>query len=148
MPNAAAIYAMAKTIFEKELMPYMEHGNRLAQELYVNLPLPWTLIPAVTEFDEAAMFRKEWGPDNNEDFVISGSSAVDMDTLEDIMSTMSPVTRWREANPEAVGTEKDITRIFRREIERLLQEAGVEKGKEIYTGSLTAALLMVKKKKV
>jgi hypothetical protein len=35
---------------------------------------------------------------------------------------------------------------MRREIERLSQEAGVEKGKGVLKGSLTGVLLMVKKK--
>ena len=72
--------------------------------------------------------------------------AVDMDTLEKIVSTMSPIQRWREAHPDAVGTERDIARMQRREIERLLHEAGVEKGKEVATGTVRAALIMVKKK--
>jgi trans-aconitate 3-methyltransferase len=37
-------------------------------------------------------------------------------------------------------------RIIRREIERLLHEAGVEKGKEVVKGSLKGVLLIVKKK--
>jgi hypothetical protein len=54
--------------------------------------------------------------------------------------------RWRDAHPDAVGTERDIIRIMRRVIERLLHEAGVEKGKEMIQASLKGVLMMVKKK--
>ncbi len=66
--------------------------------------------------------------------------------MERILGTMSPVQRWREAHPDAVGTERDVIRVMRREIERLLHEAGVEEGKEVVKGSLRGVLLMVKKK--
>jgi hypothetical protein len=69
-----------------------------------------------------------------------------MDTMEKIFSTASPVQRWRDAHPDAVGTDRDIVKIMRSEIERLLHEVGVEKGKELIKGSLTGVLLMVKKK--
>ena len=58
---------------------------------------------------------------------------------------MSPVQRWREAHPEAVGTERDVVRTMMNEIERLLHEAGVEKGKEVVKGNLTGVMLMAKK---
>lgn len=69
-----------------------------------------------------------------------------MDTFEKMMSTGSPVTRWRQANPDLVGTEKDVLAILRKEIERLLQEVGVKKGEEKVKGSVLGALLVVKKK--
>ena len=133
-------------ISERELKPFFETGNLLARDLYVNLPLPWTLASPIANFDEASFFRKEWGPDNCEEFFEGGELAADMDKLEGILGTMSPVQRWREAHPDAVGTERDVVRIIRREIERLLHEAGVEKGKEVIKGSSDGVLLMVKKK--
>jgi len=39
-----------------------------------------------------------------------------------------------------------VVRMLRREMERLLYEAGVEKGKEKVKGSVQGALLVVKKK--
>jgi SAM-dependent methyltransferase len=145
MPNAAAIQAFAMDLNEREIRPFVAPGNLLMKELYVDLPLPWTLTPPIPDFDDA-MFRKEWGPDTSEDFFVSGPDSISMDRFERIMSTMSPITRWRDAHPDAVDTDDDIVKIWRRGIERLLHEAGVEKGKEMYTGSMTAVLLMVKKK--
>ena len=72
--------------------------------------------------------------------------SVDLDTMEKIMSTVSPIQRWREAHPDAIGTDRDYVKMQRSVIERSLQEAGVEKGKEIVKGSVTGVLLMVKKK--
>jgi len=145
-PNAAAIQAALDDVEERELKPFIEPGNLLAQNLYLDLPLPWTLAPPVADFDEAAFFRKEWGPDNGEEFFVGGGLTADLDTMERILGTMSPVQRWREAHPDAVGSERDVARIMRRKIERLLHEAGVEKGKEVLKGNLKGVLIMVKKK--
>lgn len=142
-PNAAAIQAAMNRYQEEHLKPYYVPGNLLTRNRYVDLPLPWTLACSVSEFDETTFFRKEWSP--GEQFFL-GLSGVDMDTFEKIMATGSPVTRWRQANPDAVGTERDVLRMLRREIESLLHEAGVEKGKEIVKGSMHGVVLMVKKK--
>jgi SAM-dependent methyltransferase len=146
MPNAAAIQAAMEDVEVRDLMPFLEPGNLLALNLYVDLPLPWTLAPPVADFDETTFFRKEWGPENSEEFFAGGGLTADLDKMDRVLGTMSPVQRWREAHPDAVGTERDVVRIMRREVERLLHEAGVEKGKEVVKGSLSGVLLMVKKK--
>jgi SAM-dependent methyltransferase len=143
MPNAAAIQAAMDQSQEQHLKPYYEPGNLLARDRYVDLPLPWTLAQPVPEFDESAFFRKDW--DVAESFFV-GQSEVDLDTFEKMMGTSSVMTRWRQAHPDAVGTERDVVRILRREIERLLHEVGVEKGKETVKGTMRGALLIVKKK--
>lgn len=143
MPNAAAIQAAIEQHQESHLKPYYTPGSILAHNRYVDLPLPWMLEQPVPEFDESTFFRKDW--DDGEKFVV-GPSEVDLDIFEKLMATASNVTRWREAHPDDVGTERDVLRILRREIERLLHEAGVEKGKEKLKGTVHGALLMVKKK--
>ena len=146
VPNATAIQAAIDDIEERDLKPFFEPGNLLTRSLYLDLPLPWTLSPPIADFDEITFFRKEWGPNDSEEFLIGGGLTVNMDTMEKVLGTGSPVQRWREAHPDAVGTERDVVRVMRREMERLLHEAGVEKGKEIVKGNLRAVLLMVKKK--
>jgi trans-aconitate 3-methyltransferase len=143
MPNAAAIQAAMDKHFEQYLKEFEAPGNVLTRNRYVGLPLPWTLVQPVPEFDEGSFFRKDW--DGTDNFV-GGLPEADLDTFEKAMSTASPVTRWRQANPDAVGTERDVVRILRREIERLLHEAGVEEGKETAKGYVTGTLLMLKKK--
>lgn len=147
VPNAAAINAVTGKIEEECLAPFFGAGNRLTRNLYSTIGLPWTVSPPVPEFDETTFCRKEWGVEgNDESFFENKHMVFDMDTLEKLLGTASPVTRWREANPELAGTENDVIRRMRREIERLLHEAGVEKGKERIRGGEAGVLLMVKKR--
>lgn len=147
VPNAAAINAVVKKMHEEELSQFYEPGNLLTRNLYMTIGLPWTVDPPVPEFDESALFRKEWGTESNdESFFEMRQMIFHLDTVEKMLGTASPVTRWREAHPEAAGTEKDVIRKMRREVEKLLHEAGVEKGKETVRGDKAGVLLMVKKK--
>lgn len=143
MPNAAAIQTAIDIYLERDLMPYYEPGNRLSRNRYVDLPLPWTLELPVGEFNKGSLFRKDWGV--GETFFM-GETEVDFNMFEKIMATASPQTRWRQAHPELAGTDQDVLRILRREIERLLHEVGVEKGKEMIKGTVNGTLLVVKKK--
>ncbi|ROW07474.1 hypothetical protein VPNG_07054 [Cytospora leucostoma] len=146
VPNAAAINAAVKEIEEEELLPFFEPGNLLTRSLYSNIGLPWTVEPRVPDFDESALFRNEWGTEDNDVSFYEGAQVtLDLDTLEKMLGTSSPVTRWREAHPGAVGTEKDVIRRIRRVVETLLHEAGVEKGKELVRGGEGGVLIMVKR---
>lgn len=147
MPNAAAIQAACDEHEERYVMPFYEPGNFMCRNLYIDLPLPWTVTPPVADFEKASFHRQEWGPENAaEEFFEGGGFTVDFDKMEMIYSTASPIQRWREAHPDAVGTEKDVIRMLRRKTERLLHEAGVEKGKEMIKGNVRGVLIMVKKK--
>lgn len=61
------------------------------------------------------------------------------------MGTLSPVTRWREANPEKVGTEKDILKKLVARIGELLREGGQKAGEERVRGYACAAVLLFKR---
>lgn len=143
IPNAVAIQAAIDRHNEEKLMPYFEPGNLLVRGRYADLPLPWNLAQPVAEFDRSTFLRKDW--DVDEQFYV-GEPEVNLDMLEKILATGSPVTRWRQAHPEAVGTERDVVKMLRKEIERLLHEAGVEPGKEKVKGAMKGMLLMVKRK--
>lgn len=147
VPNFAAVQSAIDKL-EDLLKEYMLPGNLLVHNLYAELPLPWTLPEPVLGFDEANFLRKEWNTGSisepDEPFFASQPPA-DLRTLEMVLGTTSPVARWREAHPDAVGTERDVVRIMRREIERILHEAGVEKGKEILKGGVAGVLLVVKR---
>ncbi|KAJ5198213.1 uncharacterized protein N7498_007330 [Penicillium cinerascens] len=142
VPNAAAMQAEIDQIEEDHLRPYFEPGNFLTRGHYTDLPLPWTLDPSVAGFEKSDFFRKDWNLD--ERFYVTEPD-VPLDMFEKMIGTTSPVTRWREANPDAVGTEKDVVRLFRRAIERHLHAAGVEKGKEMIRGASCGVVLVVKK---
>jgi trans-aconitate 3-methyltransferase len=149
MPNYAAIQAAIVEYEERYLKPYFVPGNLLTRNLYITLPLPWTVVPPVPDFEESSFFRKEWskGEENaTSGGFFAGQKTFNLESLEKVLGTTSPVARWREANADAVGTENDVVRLLTTEIARLLHEAGVEKGKEVIRGGLGGALLMVKKR--
>ncbi|KAL4912913.1 S-adenosyl-L-methionine-dependent methyltransferase [Aspergillus aurantiobrunneus] len=144
-PNAAAIQARIEQL-EADLQPYFLRGNLLTRGLYKELELPWMVEPVVEGFDEEAFWRMDY--DSTERFLAVGVSEVDVGALERMMGTMSPVTRWREEHLGKEGTEGDIVRVFRRDVERLLREGGMESGKERLRGSAQGFLLVVKKQSV
>lgn len=143
VPNYEAMQVEVDQIETEYLRPYFEPGNLLTRDRYASLPLPWTLDPPVAGFDQSDFFKQDW--DIAENFLAINPD-VPLDMFEKMIGTMSPVTRWREANPDAVGTEKDVVRVYRRAIERHLHAAGVEKGKETVRGAMQGVVLVVKKK--
>ncbi|KPM38707.1 hypothetical protein AK830_g7850 [Neonectria ditissima] len=142
-PNAEAIQAAMDKHNEDHLVRYYEPGNILTRNRYSTLPLPWTLAQPVGEFDEASFLRKDWAPG---EVFFTGEQEVDLDMFEKMITTGSPQTRWHQAHPQLVGTDRDVVKVLRKNIERLLHEAGVEKGKEVLRGTVQGTLLIVKKK--
>jgi hypothetical protein len=146
MPNHEAIQVAVDqldVIVEKHMLP----GNLMVRGLYRDLALPWNVDPAVSAFDTESFVRKEWctGPDEETNF-FEHQPPINLDIMELMIGTASPVTRWREAHPEAVGTEDDVVRQVRRKIEKILTDAGVERGKEMLKGDMTGVLLLFRKK--
>ncbi|QDS69501.1 hypothetical protein FKW77_006916 [Venturia effusa] len=145
VPNHVAIQK-AVDDHEKEYMePYFAPGNFMVKNLYRDLILPWDLEVPEEVFDEKTLFRKEWDW-TEDDGVDSEKPPITMGMVEKLLETASPVTRWKEAHPELVGTEKDAVKVIIAEIKRLLHEVGVEEGKEFIKGVLGGVLLVVKKK--
>jgi trans-aconitate 3-methyltransferase len=145
-PNHVKIQAALDKIEQDYLIPYFEPGNVLTRNLYRNLPLPWTSTPSVSGFDEASFVRKEWADGENEEFYSTGTMTLNLDMVEKILATASPVQRWREGNPDKVGTSEDVLKKMRAAIEEGLYEAGVPKGEEKVSGSPDGVLLLVKTK--
>ncbi|KAH7161098.1 hypothetical protein EDB81DRAFT_839494 [Dactylonectria macrodidyma] len=146
-PNGVAIKAVVEEIFATELRPFSKLGSTLTHDLYVDLPLPWTLEAPVEGFDKGSFFRKEWNKhrDGEEDDQVGTGKIVTTEEYESLTGTSSTVTRWREAHPGKAETEEDIARKMRRRIESLLHEVGVKPGEEVLTGQVAIVLLMVKK---
>ncbi|KAK2731953.1 hypothetical protein FQN55_004404 [Onygenales sp. PD_40] len=150
VPNAGAIQSALEGK-EVELREFYKDGTWVSRGLYVDLPMPWAGEgegEGEGVFEEGSLFRREWGVgEEEEEFFGRGPMTVDMDAMEKVLATMSPIQRWREAHPDVeVGSERDIARVFRREVERLLHEVGVERGKEVVRVGIKGVLLMVKKK--
>ncbi|OTA98987.1 hypothetical protein M426DRAFT_27957 [Hypoxylon sp. CI-4A] len=146
-PNGAAIKAVVDEIFANELQSFSKLGSTLTHDLYVDLPLPWTLEVPVKGFDRKSFFRKEWNKnrDGAEKDELDTGKVVTTEEFENLTSTNSTVTRWREAHPNKAGTEEDVARKMRRRIESLLHDVGVQPGEEVLTGQVAIVLLMVKK---
>ncbi|KAK8023191.1 methyltransferase domain-containing protein [Apiospora marii] len=145
MPNHEAVTAVLHHYDEHYLRPHYQPGNFAASDLYRNFTYPWDMDPPLPAFDQASFFRKEWDPKAWEsDFIIQPPA--NLDTMEKVMATVSPVQRWREAHPDLAGTDKDMVKMMRRDIEKILHEAGVEKGKESLKVGIAAVLVMTKKK--
>ncbi|KIL83734.1 hypothetical protein FAVG1_13010 [Fusarium avenaceum] len=146
LPNHEAIQAVIDEL-DVTLEDYLLPGNILVRDLYRELALPWTLPSPVSAFDPDSFVRKEWntGPDAETQFY-EKQPPMSLDVLEMALGTGSPVTRWREDHPEAVGTEDDVVRQLRRKIEKILSEAGEEEGKDMVTGDVTGVLLLFRKK--
>lgn len=145
MPNHTSIQAVIDEL-DDSLAEHMLPGNILSRDMYRGMPLPWTLETPVSEFEEASFVRKEWntGPGSESTNFYAQNQPIPIKMLEAVLGTASPVTRWREANPDAVGTESDIVRVTRRRVEQILRDGGVEEGKELLKGDVTGVLLMVK----
>ncbi|KAF2875902.1 S-adenosyl-L-methionine-dependent methyltransferase [Massariosphaeria phaeospora] len=143
MPNADAIQNAMEKHRDDHLLPYFEPGNWMTRGRYVDLPLPWTLDQPVEDFQESQFVRKDWVP---EEPFFAVDVEMSLDQWEKITATSSPETRWRQANPDLAGTERDIVKVLRKTVERLQQEAGVEAGKEKVKGTVLGILLMFKKR--
>jgi trans-aconitate 3-methyltransferase len=146
MPNSDAIQACFDKLEKQYLEPYYEPGNFLARDMYRGLPMPWNLNPPEKAFDKSTFSQKIWDGTVDEDMFFVSPMTVDMDKMEMVYSTTSPIQRWRDAHPDTVGTENDVVKLIRKEVEQTLQEAGMEKGQEKVTGCVSAVLLMIKKK--
>lgn len=148
-PNGSAIKA-ALEAFHGELLPYERQGGILTRDLYADLPLPWTLDNPVKAFDQKSFVRKVW---NRHRVYEQDAQGADFGTrrmmtpgeFEKLLGTHSTMVRWREDHPDLAGTEKDLVRNLRRQIESLLHDVGVESGEEILRGGVAIVLLMVKK---
>ncbi|CAK7274417.1 hypothetical protein SEPCBS57363_006153 [Sporothrix epigloea] len=138
-----AVQAAMDTFFERDIEPYMNEGNRVVRNKYLDLLLPWTVPDPVACFPQTKFVRRDWTV--GESFVTQGDPEIDMDKLEKMMSTSSPYTRWCEAHPGDVETENNILRKLRREVERILQGDGVVPGEERIKGLALGAVLIVKK---
>jgi len=142
-PNADKINEAFKKWQKDYLEAHYETGNFLVRDQYRSLVMPWNATPPVEPFNRASLFRKEWAVD--EPFHNGQDGPFSLDLFEKMFATSSPVTRWRQAHPEALGTEKDVVRVMKNELRDLLREAGVPDGEDVLKGASPGALVMVRK---
>jgi len=135
---------------EARVAEFYEPGNQLVRGLYADLALPWTLAEPVAGFERASFVRWEWGTDTEGAFpaaeMYERHVEVDLESLGKIMDTASPVIRWREAHPDAVGTETDVVSMLRSEIEQAMRDAGCKEEEEMrLEGGVSGCMLVVKR---
>jgi trans-aconitate 3-methyltransferase len=130
--------------FEREVLaPHELPPNRLSRDMYDNLPLPWTISNPVTAFPRERYVRLEWdreGVLSNGETFFGSSEEAPIDDLLKGLGTASMVTRWREANPELAGTEKDALTLYGARLREALGSGQTT----LSTGSGTVILLFKK----
>lgn len=141
-PNAAKVMEVLFRLERETLAPYELPGNRLSMNMYDDLPLPWNVSPPVMDFPQSKYVKHAYDREgvlsSGVDF-FNGGTVTSLDKLEKGLSTASMVTRWRAANPELAGTDKDAVKVFVREVREALG------GQDwLLTGSGTAILLIKK----
>lgn len=142
-PNFVKINEAFKRWQKDYLEAHYERGNFLVRDQYRGLGMPWDAEPPVELFDRSSLFRKEWALD--EPFHNGQDGTFSLDLFEKMFATSSPVLRWRQAHPEALGTERDVVRVIKNELAELLREAGVPDGKAVLKGASPGIVVMVRK---
>ncbi|PVH88488.1 S-adenosyl-L-methionine-dependent methyltransferase [Cadophora sp. DSE1049] len=140
-PNAAEVMKVLLRVEREVLAPYALPGNHLAMNMYDDLPLPWDVSPPVTAFSQSEYVKHEYdreGVLSNGVSFFNGSNIFTLADIEKGFGTASMVTRWRVANLERVGTDKDVMAVFAGELGALGEQDWVE------NGSGTAILLFKK----
>ena len=141
-PNAAEVQRILFHLEREVLSPFELPHNRLSRDMYDNLPLPWNVTPPVTAFLPSDFVRYEWDRDgilSNGNEFFDQTEEGSLDDLEKGLSTASMVTRWRDANPELAGTEKDCVRETIKELREALG------GEETFIQGSGTVILLFKK---
>lgn len=129
-PNASEVQAILSEFEDVVLGPYALPANKLSQHNYRDLILPWDKTETASLFDENLFKRLEWDVGgqltDGVDF-FGGSEETTLAEIREGMSTASMVTRWRDAHPELVGTDRDCVNVL---IQKLKAAAGVSGGRD------------------
>lgn len=110
---------------ERETLgPYALPGNILSMNMYDDLPRPWTVSPPVKAFPEANYVKHDWDREgklsNGQTFFGGVRSKETLEEIEGGLSTASMVTRWRAAHPDLVGTDKDVVKVFVKDLKEAM----------------------------
>lgn len=146
VPNRTKLLEIFLNFERNILAPYELLPNRLSRDMYDNLPLPWNIphpIPS-SVLPESQFLKLDYDRDGilsdpeSDDFFFGGRE-VTLKQAEKSLETASMVTRWREAHPEMVGTEKDVLKLQMEELRKAM--GGNE---SMRTGSGTTIILVKK----
>ena len=142
VPHADKINAILDRFREEIVCPYEQPGNGIARDMYDRLGMPWDGPSPITSFPRSLYIKHEFDrdgiPSNGKDF-FGGSQAITFAQVEKILSTGSPVVRWREAHPDLVGTKDDLVAKL---VDEVREFVGEQESLEVVGGT---AILLFKK---
>ncbi|KAF7523246.1 hypothetical protein G7054_g11822 [Neopestalotiopsis clavispora] len=134
-PNAQVVQKALNHLEDDVLGPYELSENRVSRGMYMDLKMPWSVVPPVATFPEAFFQRREWNRDGK---LEPGSQSLD---------TASMVTRWRADHAELVGTDADcVAQTMKAVIAAMDLHALKLDDVNINVGSATTLLLFTKKR--
>ncbi|KDQ63121.1 hypothetical protein JAAARDRAFT_65200 [Jaapia argillacea MUCL 33604] len=88
---------------DPDIAPHIQEGNKVAEHLFDDLPLP---DPNSGEW--GGVERRVWnrdGHDENQEPYMTAKAT--LSALKASSATSGPTYRWRQANPDKVGTDQD-----------------------------------------
>lgn len=110
-PNASRVQELMFRLEREYLAPYERPGNILSRTFYDSLLLPWNMTPPIEGFSSTRFTKHEWDrdgkPSSGDEFFL-GNQHVTVARLMKVYETTSLMARWRQANPELIGTDSDI----------------------------------------
>lgn len=157
-PNAEEVRKMWQQC-EDMIEPYELPGNRLCRKLYADLDMPWSIKSedasvreALSQFDRTSSSREVFNAKGQKDDRFVGGylrhTRAPISKLKAMLSTASPVTRWREANKEKIenGEVEDyVEKCARLTKETMAKVPGGEKVEEM--GFASGMVMIVIKRK-
>jgi hypothetical protein len=150
-PEAAKVHDIISNFREAVLGPYKTLGSQLAQSGYVDLMMPWDEAATAPLFERETFLRRELDinsePGYGADLLADGVQETPFKRIEGIIETMGPVTRWREAHPDLVGTDKDCVKIVMGKVREALGDGKDTIDVSTLVEGLVTAVLCVKRAK-
>ena len=148
-PGGAKLRALLKHFDEGIFKPYITEGSQLARSGYATLGMPWDYdAETAALFDRDQFLRHEIAADPKIAFAMAKATGrTTVQGIRAVMETMGSVTRWREDNPELVGTPQDCLNLFMVDAEKILADLDDEQQVEALVSIFVTAVICVKRKK-
>jgi trans-aconitate 3-methyltransferase len=107
-PNAEELQKLLFELEQGTLGPYQKAGNWCLMGLYNDLQMPWSLSVPQDQFPQHSYRRQIWnenGLPEPDGTYVCGEKTMTIDEAEKAISTISAVTRWREAHSDIAHTD-------------------------------------------
>lgn len=121
--RAEVAHRVLSDLEQGTLGPYQTPANWSLMNLYEDMKMPWSIANPCTAFPKSLSRRRVWnsrGQPEQDGSYVCGERVLTLDEAEKSVGTISAVTRWRNANPQFAGTEKDCVRAAFQEIGAIL----------------------------